>query len=97
MNKLQSLLIEQLQKNGCVKLILPDEVVVEIGVNQLDGNGDLKNTENYCWVIASRKDRMTVLDSYNLGVRYPQHEQTLIFEDQIITSEGEKMVRLDVV
>ena len=97
-NKLQSLLITHLQKHGSVKLLLPDGVVLEIGVNQLDEQGKLRNTDNYCWVMASREDRMAVLDSYNLGLRYSADDgKKLIFEDEIITSEGQKMKRLDVV
>jgi len=96
-SKLQSLLITQLTKHGSIKLVLPDNVTVEIGINQLDSSGDFVNTEDYCWVIASREDRMAVLDSYNLGVRFANEENTLIFEDEFVTSEGEKLKRLDVV
>jgi len=96
-SKLQSLLISQLTKHGSIKLVLPDNVTVEIGINQLDVNGDFVNTEDYCWVIASREDRMVVLDSYNLGIRFADEKDTFIFEDEFITSEGEKLKRLDVV
>ena len=96
-SKLQSLLITQLTKHGSIKLGLPDSVTVEIGINQLDSNGDFVNTEDYCWVIASRDDRMAILDSYNLGVRFADEKDTFIFEDEFVTSEGEKVKRLDVV
>lgn len=97
MNKLQYLLINHLKKHGSVKLLLPDGVVLEIGVNQLDENGNLKSVENYCWVTASREDRMTILDSYNLGLRFADDEKAVIFEDKFITNEGDTVRRLDVV
>ena len=97
-NKLQSLLITHLQKHGSVKLLLPDGVVLEIGVNQIDETGRLRNAENYCWVMASREDQMAILDSYNLGLRYSADDKKkMIFEDEIVTSEGQRMRRLDVV
>jgi hypothetical protein len=97
-NKLQSLLITHLQKHGSVKLLLPDGVVLEIGVNQLDDEGKLKSVENYCWVMASREDRMAILDSYNLGIRFNDDDhKALIFEDKFVTSEGKTVRRLDVV
>lgn len=96
-NKLQSLLIMHLQKHGSVKLLLPDGVVLEIGVNQLDEDGRLRSVENYCWVMASRDDRMAVLDSYNLGLRFNDEDETLVFEDSIIDNDGKKVRRLDVV
>ncbi len=97
MNKLQYLLIQHLQKHGFVKLLLPDGVVVEIGVNQLDEDGELKQVENYCWVMASREDKMAVLDSYNLGVRFAEDSDAIIYEDSFVSSEGKHLRRLDVV
>ncbi len=97
MNKLQALLITQLTKHGSVKLLLPDGIVLEIGVNQLGYNGQLVNVEDYCWIMASREDRMAVLDSYNCGVRYADRKNTVVFEDTIINHEGEKVHYLDVV
>jgi len=48
--------------------------------------------------MASREDRMAVLDSYNLGVRFDaQDKKALIFEDEFVTSEGKTVRRLDVV
>lgn len=97
MNKLQALLINHLLKHGSVKLLLPDEVVLEIGVNQVGKDGELVNTENYCWVMTSKADRMTVFDSYNLGLRFADKKDTIIFEDTFIDSEGQSLRRLDVI
>lgn len=96
-NKLQALLITQLTKYGSVKLLLPDGIVVEIGVNQLGQDGQLVNVEDYCWVMASRDDRIAVLDSYNCGVRFADNKSTVVFEDTIINHEGETVRHLDVV
>lgn len=96
-NKLQSLLITYLQKHGAVKLLLPDGVILEIGVNQLDNHGNLKKTDNYCWVMASQDDRMAILDSYNLGVRFSDKRDVLILEDKMVTEEGESVRLFDVV
>lgn len=96
-SKLQSLLITHLQKHGNIKLILPDGITLEIGINQLDAYGNLVKTKDYCWVMASRADRMAILDSYNLGVRFPDDENTIIFEDKFLTNDGEHVRGLDVV
>jgi len=96
-NKLQALLITQLSKHGSVKLLLPDGIVLEIGVNQLGQDGQLVNVEDYCWVMASREDRITVLDSYNCGVRFADNKNTVVYEDTIINHEGETVRHLDVV
>ena len=96
-HKLQALLITQLTKHGSVKLLLPDGIVLEIGVNQLAQNGQLVNVDDYCWVMATREDRITVLDSYNCGVRFADDKNTVIFEDTIINQQGESVRHLDVV
>jgi hypothetical protein len=96
-NKLQALLITHLSKYGSVKLLLPDGIVLEIGVNQLGHDGQLVHVEDYCWVMASREDRITVLDSYNCGVRFADDKNTVVFEDTIINHEGDTVRHLDVV
>jgi hypothetical protein len=96
-NKLQSLLITHLLKHGSVNLTLPDGVILEIGVNQVADDGELVNVPDYCWVMATRKDRMVVMDSYNVGLRFADNKSTLVFEDSFITNEGEAVRRLDVV
>lgn len=97
MNKLQYLLINHLEKHGNVKLLLPDNVVLEIGVNQLNDDGELIKVDNYCWVMATRNDRTTILDSYNLGLRFSQENDSIVFEDEFIDNEGKKVKILDVV
>lgn len=97
-NKIQSLLVSHLLKHGQIELHLPDGLVLEIGVTQEDQNGDLVVKDDYCWVIATRKDKSsTCIDNYNLGVRFDDRENILIFEDSFINQDGDKVRRLDVV
>ena len=96
-NKIQALLIGHLQKHGMLRLLLPDGIILEIGTNQIGDNGNLVNVDNYCWVIASKEDKMAVLDSYNLGVRFNQESKSLIFDETVVNNEGEKIRKLDVV
>jgi hypothetical protein len=96
-NKIQALLIGHLQKHGALRLLLPDGIVLEIGTNQVSNDGELVNVDDYCWIIASKEDKMAVLDSYNVGVRFNEDSKSLVFEETVINSEGEKIRRLDVV
>lgn len=96
-NKIQALLINHLQKHGNLKLLLPDSIVLEVGINQLGVDGELVNVNDYCWITTSREDKMTILDSYNLGLRFNDDTKSLIFEDTVINDDGEKVRRLDVV
>lgn len=96
-NKIQALLITHLQRYGNLKLLLPDGIVLEIGTNQIGADGELINVEDYCWITACRDDKMAILDSYNVGVRFNDNSKSIVYEDVIINSEGEKVRRLDVV
>lgn len=98
MNKLQFLLIKHLEKYGSVKLILPGGLTVEIGVNQIDESGELVNVEDYAWIMASRDDnKLAILDSYNLGLRFSNDGKSLVFEDEAVDSEGNLIKIVDVV
>lgn len=96
-NKIQALLINHLSKYGNLRLLLPDGIVLEIGTNQLAENGKLVNVENYCWIIASKEDKMAVLDSYNLGLRFRDEDKSIILDETVVNHEGEKVRKLDVV
>jgi hypothetical protein len=96
-NKIQALLIGHLQKYGMLRLLLPDGIVLEIGTNQVGDGGKLVNVDNYCWVIATKEDKMAVLDSYNIGLRFNADTKSLVFEETVINNDGEKVRRLDVV
>lgn len=96
-NKIQALLIGHLQRHGMLRLLLPDGIILEIGTNQVDNNGELVNVDNYCWIIASKEDKMAVLDSYNLGLRFNNDSKSLVFEEVVVNDDGENVRRLDVV
>ncbi len=68
-NRIQSMLIEYLQKFGSINILLPDGVALEIGITEESKNGIVKN-ENYCWVSTNRDDRKTMLDRYSMSMLY---------------------------
>jgi hypothetical protein len=96
-NKIQALLISHLSKHGHIDLRLPDGMVLEIGIDQEGKDGELEKKDDYCWVIASQKNRATSIDSYNLGLRFEDDDSKLVFEDRFVDTTGEKVRRLDVV
>ena len=96
-NKIQSLLISYLLKHGSIQLNLPDNMKVEIGINQENRFGDEEPTEGYCYVIAAKEDRCTVLDSFNVGIRFADEEKALVFDDTFLDAAGCQMRQLNVV
>jgi len=68
-NRIQVMLIDYLQKFGTIDLILPDGVLLEIGITQETKHGLVKN-DDYCWVITKRDDRKAMLDRYSMGLLY---------------------------
>ena len=95
--KIQALIVEHLLKHGQLEILLPDGVKLEIGTNHENQNGKLVRKDDYCWVIASRDDRSTSLDAYNMGLRFSDDDKILVFEDKFIDQDGENIRRLDVV
>lgn len=95
--KLQYLLIKQLLEKGSVELILPDGITLEIGILQEDQFGNFKKVDDYCYVVATRDGKSTLLDSYNLGLQFEPEEDTIIYEDELITEDGTLVRTLDVV
>lgn len=82
-NKLQYLLMNSLQKFGSVNLLLPDGMTLQIGITQTNNRGEEVKTDDYCYVVASRKDSSSVvMDSYNLAVSFPNEEDTLVYQDE---------------
>ncbi len=96
-NKVQALLISHLNKHGRIELLLPDGVLVEIGVDQENENGEWVKKEDYCWVVASRQDKAASIDSYNLGLRFTDEATTIVFDDRYIDQNGEAVRRLEIV
>ena len=97
MNKLQYLLIKELLKKGSVELLLPDGVTIEIGITQEDKDGNLKKADDYCYVVASRDGKSAMLDTYNLGLRFEDEKDILVYQDAKINEDGVMVRSLDVV
>lgn len=95
-SKIQQLFVEHLMKEGIVSLLLPNGMVLEVGVTQEDKNGDLKIIEDYCWVIASQKDRSVSIDDYSLGIRY-SGDKEMICEHSLSSEEGSDIKMFDLI
>jgi hypothetical protein len=95
--KIQSLLISHLLQHGHIDLRLPDGMILEIGIDQEGSNGSLVKKDDYCLVIASQGNRATTIDSFNLGLRFEDDENKLVYEDRFTDDGGEKVRRLDVI
>lgn len=80
--KIQQLLIDHLMEEGSIELILPDGMVLEVGLTQENRFGKLEVIPDYCWVIASQHDRAVSIDSYNLGLRYNADDESLTVEHE---------------
>jgi len=91
------MIVEHLLKHGQIELLLPDNVTLEIGITQENQTGKFVKKDNYCWVMASRNDRTACIDSFNLGLRFPDEDNALILDDSFINQDGEQVRRLDVV
>lgn len=97
MNKIQSLVNTHLKKYGFIKILLPDNVELEIGTLQENKHGNEEKSNNYCYVIAKKEDRTTVLDSFNLGIRFSSNEKNYLLDDSFIDSDGNEIRQLNVV
>lgn len=95
--KLQYLLINQLLEEGSVQLILPDGMTLEIDILQEDKNGEMKKTDNYCSIVASRQGKKAILDSFNLSLQYEQDDDIMVFEHEICDLDGRTVKSFDVV
>jgi hypothetical protein len=95
--KIQHLIIDYLLKHGQIELLLPDGVVLEIGVTQEDQSGGFVVKDDYCWVIATHKDRSAAIDPYNLGLRFSGDGKNFVLEDKFVDHDGVEVTRVDVV
>jgi len=93
-DKIQHLLITHLLKEGKVELALPDGMTPELGITQEGKHGPEKQ-DDYCWVVASHKNRIVSMDSYNLGLEI--RDDRMILEDDITDLYGEPLKILEVV
>ncbi len=95
-NKLQQLFVEYLIKEGSVSLSLPNGMILEVGVTQENRYGDLEIVPDYCWVIASQKNRSVSIDDYNLGIRYTGNKE-MICEYSLLSEDGNDIKIFDVI
>ena len=95
--KLQTVLMGHLQKFGSVEILLPDGVILELGITQVGKDGEMTKAEDYCWVIASRNDRQVALDKYNAGIRFSDDDTALVLEERFTDKDGLAVRRVDVV
>lgn len=94
-SKVQEVFISHLLKEGQVQLLLPNNMILEVGITQENRFGDLEKNPNYCWVIASQNGREVSIDEYNLGLRY--EDDKVICEHQSVSQDGENIKILDVI
>ena len=94
--KIQYLLTRHLMDCGKIRLRLPDNVTLEIGTVQDTKNGP-EITDDYCFVKASRNGNAALLDTYNLGLQYPDSRNVMICMDNTMDDSGRSVKRLEVV
>jgi hypothetical protein len=94
--KLQYLLIAQLLEMGSVQLLLPDGMTLEVGITQLGKKG-LKKTDDYCYVVASKDTKTAMIDSYNLALQFEKESNTIVYEDEILDDDGNRIGRMEIV
>ncbi len=96
-DKIQCLLISHLLEEGQIELTLPDGIVLEVGISKENKHGELKVKDNYSWIIASQDDRIISMDSYNLGLRFGNTDNKIVFEDESIDENGKTLKILSVI
>lgn len=89
-DKIQHLLISLLLEEGKVSLNLPDGMSLDIGIVKENEKGELIKDQNYCWLVASQKNRDVCIDSYNFGLKFPDDSGRIIMEDCNETVNGVK-------
>ena len=94
-NKIQRLVVEYLLKEGSLELSLPNGMVLEVGVTQEDRYGKKEITQDYCWIVASQKNRSVCIDRYNLGLRY-SGDREMVCEQSVLNDDGTNLNILEV-
>lgn len=95
--KLQYLIISQLLEQGSVQIILPDGVILDIGILQEDRFGNMKKADDYCYIVASRNGRKAMIDSYNIGLQFESDKDAMLFEDETPDQSGKIVKTVDIV
>jgi hypothetical protein len=94
--RIQQLLVDHLMNCGNIHLRLPDGVSLEIDITQESKHG-VEIADNYCCVTTTRDGNETMLDSYNLGMKYVESSKTLLCMDSSTDDVGRTVKRLEVV
>ena len=95
---IQTLLIKHLIDKGHVELILPDGIIIEIGVTQEDNHGNVVNCiEDYCYVTIRRDNVAFLIDSYAAGLQFIERSNTMLVEDSSVGRDGQLVKRLDII
>lgn len=76
-NTIQFLLNDYLETFGSIDLLLPDGVKLQIGITQ-EGKHGIEKCSDYCWVVTSRDDRMTMLDRYVSTMKFSEDRNHLV-------------------
>lgn len=76
-SKIQSLIINHLQKFGSLDIKLPDGMDLEIGITEQTKKGEVKS-DDYCWALIKRDDRTTALDRYSLWCQFEQPTRKIV-------------------
>jgi hypothetical protein len=93
--KVQEYFLKYLLEEGFVKLLLPNNMVLEVGITQENRYGDLEKIEDYCWVIASQMERSVSIDSYNLALRC--NKDNIVCEQNSFNQDGDSIKILEVI
>lgn len=93
---IQRMFTEFLMREGAVEIILPNGMILEVGVTQENKYGDMEITPDYCWIVASQRNKSISMDNYNLGIRY-SGDKEMVCEYSILSEDGTNVNILDLV
>jgi hypothetical protein len=94
--RIQSSIIKHLEKYGTLQVNLPDNNILEIGILEEDDNGNMQKGESYCYVIVQNDLRATIIDKYNLGLRFSADEKLIVMDDKFVDGNGENVKTINV-
>lgn len=95
-SKIQSLIIKHLLDHGSLDIMLPDGIVLEIGVSKI-GKPCRDDDFDYSYVAATQGDRSVVLDRFSLGMSFEDKDDSIVLEDKFADAQGRELRRLDVI
>jgi len=95
--RLQASLINHLEKHGTIQINLPDNFILEIGITEEDENAKIDKNDQYCYVIVKNESRATVIDKYNLGLRFSDDLNSIVMDDKFVDHDGKNIKTINVV